>query len=97
MSLIPQKLNYSASPHITTAIRLLAFDPWARDREINVIRLSSHNKALAECIQRWCLVRKVHFVWEFLPSNNSSTRIVYNIYRRLPNICKALVPFIRRI
>jgi surface carbohydrate biosynthesis protein (TIGR04326 family) len=97
MSLIPQKLNYSASPHITTAIRLLAFDLWARDREINLIRLTSQNKALAECMQRWCLDRKVDFVWEFLPSNNSSTGILHNIYKRLPNLCKALIQFIRRI
>lgn len=97
MSLISQKLNYSASPHITTAIRLLAFDLWARDREINTIRLTSQNKALAECMRRWCWDRKVRFVWEVLPSKNSSTTIVNNIYTFLPNTFKALIQFTRRV
>ena len=51
MSLISQKLNYSASPHITTAIRLLAFDLWTRDKNVDSITLTSDDKALAECIE----------------------------------------------
>ena len=47
MSLISQKLNYSASPHITTAIRLLAFDLWTRDKNVDSITLTSDDKALA--------------------------------------------------
>ncbi len=97
MSLLSQKLNYSASPHITTAIRLLAFNLWACDKEINLIRLTSQNKALAECIKRWCFERKVRFVWVVLPSNNSSPKILNNIYAHLPNTLKALVQFTRRL
>lgn len=61
MSLISQKLNYSASPHITTAIRLLAFDLWTRDKNVDSITLTSDDKALAECIKQWCLEREILF------------------------------------
>jgi surface carbohydrate biosynthesis protein (TIGR04326 family) len=97
MTLISEKFNYSASPQITTAIRLLAFDLWARDNNVDSIRLTSDNKALAECIEHWCLERKIPFLWRFRSSKRSSSTIARKIYKGLPNTFKALAQFIRRI
>ena len=84
MSLMPQKLNYSASPHITTAIRLLAFDLWIGDKSVDSITLTSENAALAECIEQWCLKRKVLFFWKSMPYKNTSSKIGHKIYKFLP-------------
>ena len=97
MSLISQKLNYSASPHITTAIRLLAFDLWTRDKNVDSITLTSENIALAKCIEQWCLERRVLFFWKSMPSKKKSITIGRKIYKFLPDIVKGLAQFIRRI
>jgi surface carbohydrate biosynthesis protein (TIGR04326 family) len=97
MSLISQKLNYSASPHITTAIRLLAFDLWARDKNVDSITLTSDDKALAECIKQWCLEREILFFWRFMVSKKPSSTIGRKIYKCLPNMVKALAQITRRI
>mgnify|MGYP006076058443 CR=1 FL=1 len=97
MTLISEKLNYSSSPQITTAIRLLAFDLWARDKNVDSIILTSENKGLAECIEQWCLERGILFCRRSTSSKKPSTTVGHKIYKFLPDIIKALAQLIRRI
>lgn len=97
MTLISEKLNYSSSPQITTAIRLLAFDLWIRDKSVDSITLSSENPMLAKCIEQWCLERGVLFSWLCTSSRKPSLTISRKIYKFFPNIIKAFGQFIRRV
>jgi len=54
MTLLVEKCNYSKSPLIADAIRLLAFNDWAAGRSITSVTLASSNQPLAECLRGWC-------------------------------------------
>ena len=64
MSLVAEKSNFSKSPQINDAIRLLAFIDWASERPLTRITLASANAPLAECLYLWCQKAGVAFQWQ---------------------------------
>ncbi|MBF0340148.1 MAG: hypothetical protein HQL95_04190 [Magnetococcales bacterium] len=46
--------NYTKSLWIDQAIKLMAFDAWARERTITGMRVHSGNRALRATLQAWC-------------------------------------------
>ena len=97
MTLISEKCNYSASPQITDAIRLLAFNLWSLDNQIDSIRITSDNKALVECVQHWCRERKIEFSWDRPLDRKTKLSVLKKLYQNFPNTLRALIQFFRYI
>jgi surface carbohydrate biosynthesis protein (TIGR04326 family) len=93
MTLISEKCNYSTSPQITDAIRLLALNLWSLSNGIDTVRITSGNKELVECVQHWCLARNINFSWDRCPMKKTKKPILKKIYQRLPYASKALIKF----
>lgn len=90
MTLFVEKCNYSKSPQIDDAIRLMAFSDWARDRDVSRIVLASANKSLAECMRLWCEKLSVAFEWQRLPTTSVQLSWVRCAYQSLPLTLQAL-------
>jgi len=84
MTLLVEKCNYSKSPLIADAIRLLAFNDWAAGRSITSVTLASSNQPLAECLRGWCERSGVQFEWQRLPKPAESLSWVRRVYASLP-------------
>ncbi len=97
MTLISEKCNYSASPQITDAIRLLAFNLWSLDNQIDSVRITSDNKALVECVQYWCRERKIRFSWDGRSERKAKSSILRKLYHVLPHTLRALIQLFRYI
>lgn len=96
MTLFAEKCNYSKSPHIADAIRLMAFDDWATNRSPGRIVLTSANGALAESIRLWCAKSGVVFEWRrIMPPNRLSW--VKRAYQSIPHSMQALAWLVRQL
>jgi surface carbohydrate biosynthesis protein (TIGR04326 family) len=95
MTLISSKCNYSGSPQITQAIRLMAFDLWASENKVDSITLSGSDDALSECLDIWSKKRGVKYEYE---RQETSDRLELNARRissHLPNSLKAILCMFR--
>jgi surface carbohydrate biosynthesis protein (TIGR04326 family) len=91
MTLFVEKGNYSKSPQITDAIRLLAFTDWAAGNSIARITLVSANQPLAKCLRGWCKKTGIQFEWQRLHKPVESLSWVRRTYAALPLPLQALV------
>jgi surface carbohydrate biosynthesis protein (TIGR04326 family) len=69
MTLPLEKFTYS-SLYINDAIKLIAFDNWAKSKKIYNINLVSANKELADCIALWCKGLNIPFNFELKKKRN---------------------------
>ena len=97
MTLFVEKCNYSKSPQIEDAIRLMAFTDWAFDRAVGSITLASANQPLAECMRLWCAKLGVAFEWQHLPKQSVHLTRVRRIYQSLPFILQALAGLLHHL
>ena len=95
MTLISNKFNYSDSPQITDAFKLMAFDLWASSNNIGSISLTSSNDALAECLDVWSKKRGIKYEHKREKPIDSPQPIVRRAYKPLPNKLKAIVYLLR--
>jgi len=91
MTLFVEKCNYSKSPQIDNAIRMLAFCDWAVGRAIESITLVSANEPLAECMRKWCEQSSVVFKWQRLPEPSVYFSPVQRLNLALPVAIQALL------
>jgi surface carbohydrate biosynthesis protein (TIGR04326 family) len=84
MTAIAQKFNYNGSPHITDAIRLMAFDTWATESTLSRVVLASSNQPLADCMRMWCARLNVGFEWRRKPKQSVHVSLVRLVYKVLP-------------
>lgn len=97
MTLSVVKCNYSKSPQISNAFKLMAFECWLVDQTITHIKLVSANASLAQCINAWCVNTGLVFEWQSLPEKAVQAEQVSwlrRIYQSLPCKLKALAWFI---
>ena len=94
MTLIAEKCNFSSSPHIDDAIRLLAFDLWASENSIYSVKLTTENTQLAQCIRLWCQSKNTPFHWSRPATERGSFPQLAGM---LPNTFSAMIKFIRRL
>ena len=97
MTLLAEKCNYSSSPHITDAIRLLAFNLWALDKKVESVRITTENKKIVACIEQWCRVRKIKFSLEHRPVKKHEHSMLRKIFDLFPNRLKGLIQLFRHI
>lgn len=93
MTPLAEKFNYSNSPQITNAIRLMAFEFWASNRAIIKIEFSSNNEELMRSLQDWCAKQNISFEFRKItkPVSRISTR--RRLFNLLPSPIQALVVF----
>lgn len=91
MTLLVEKCNYSKSPQINDAIRLLALTDWADGRLLERITLVSANLPLAACLRGWCEKAGVAFEWQRLPKPAQPKSWVRRVYASLPLAVQAWV------
>lgn len=91
MTLLVEKCNYSKSPQINDAIRLLAFTDWAVRRSITHITLASANAPLAKCLRGWCEKTGVAFRWQPLPKSQVPLPWHRRVFAVLPVAMQAWV------
>ena len=97
MTPIAEKFNYSKSPQITDAIRILAFDKWLEGIKVESILLVTQNNLLVGCLELYCKSRNLKFKWQprvDKANQNSKTRIIARI---LPNQIKILIWLIKYV
>jgi surface carbohydrate biosynthesis protein (TIGR04326 family) len=90
MTLFVEKCNYSKSMQINDAIRLMAFDTWAKNRSINSVVLATANKPLAECMRLWCASLGVTFKWQRIVKPAAPRSWVKRICQATPHVLQAL-------
>lgn len=69
MTPLSEKCNFSKSPQIDNAIRLLAFEQWVGGKEVRRIILATAADGLAECLCNWCRNSGIEFERKRLPAN----------------------------
>lgn len=90
MTLLVEKCNYSKSPEIDDAIRLLAFSDWAAGRAPGRLTLVSANQPLADCLRLWCGKSGIPFEWQPLPKPAAPLSWVRRAHAALPLPVQAL-------
>jgi surface carbohydrate biosynthesis protein (TIGR04326 family) len=91
MTLLVEKCNYSKSPQIDDAIRVLAFTDWAAGRALERVTLVSANDPLAECLRVWCEKTGVAFEWRRLPRPVVPLSWARRAFAALPVVMQAWV------
>jgi surface carbohydrate biosynthesis protein (TIGR04326 family) len=91
MTLIVEKCNFSKSPQITDAIRLMAFDDWATCRSIKCVVLFSASRPLSECMRLWCLGSGVSFEFRYLSDETETPVLARRLYQSMPYLLQALI------
>jgi surface carbohydrate biosynthesis protein (TIGR04326 family) len=95
MTAIAQKFTYAGSPHITYAIRLMAFDEkWANDQSLGRVVLASSNQELTECMRLWCQKNGIIFDRQHRSKKSTRLSILRSVYKALPNTVKAIIKLI---
>lgn len=84
MSLLNEKSNFSKSPNIVDACKMIAFNKWATPLKINNLYYFGSNKSLAACLEIWCAQRAIIFQKD--NSVKISNNITYKIrlFEKLP-------------
>lgn len=98
MTALVEKCNYSKSPMITDAIRLFAFDEWAKDfSDIKLIKLVSANRELQDLLKHWCDTQNICFEWKKVPSKAKHKSPFKGIFDRLPHTIQAGVWLLKHL
>jgi surface carbohydrate biosynthesis protein (TIGR04326 family) len=91
MSLLVEKCNFSKSPQINDACKLLAFNKWASNSKFCEIKYCGINNELSECIEVWCRQRNVSFKRDKSLSTIVSGSFLKRVYNRLPYFYQAII------
>jgi len=89
MTLFSEKCNYSKSPHIDDAVRLLAFEQWADEHRLGQITLITANAALAECMDSLCSKAGIPFVRQSKLAAKEGLSWTRRLYRMLPPLLQS--------
>jgi surface carbohydrate biosynthesis protein (TIGR04326 family) len=90
MTLFAEKCNYSKSPHIEEAIRLMAFEGWAKQGAFSGVILATAKADLAECVGSWCERSHMSFEWRRTASVQEHLPWRKRLYQALPHPIQAL-------
>lgn len=90
MTLVAEKCNWSKSRQLPDAVRMLAFDHWAKDKNISTIRLESPNKMLLESMRLWCEAHNITFEYRLIKKRDDSSDFRKLFYKALPYPAQAM-------
>lgn len=97
MTQLAEKCNYSKSPQITDAIRMMAFEVLATDLSLGSVVLASANQFLAECMSSWCIRSGVTFEWRHMSEEAGKQSWTKRLYQFLPHPLQALIWLVRHL
>ena len=90
MSLIVEKCNFSKSPLINDACKLIAFNKWASASKFTEVEYCGVNNQLSECLEIWCREKKVKFKKEKPVSFRKVNSYKRRFYNQLPYFFQAI-------
>jgi surface carbohydrate biosynthesis protein (TIGR04326 family) len=93
MTTVAEKFNYSTSPQITDAIRLMAFDFWASGQTIKEVEFLSSNEELINILENWCVKKSIVFRSKKIAQQVSKVSIRRQLFNLLPLLIQALLVF----
>jgi surface carbohydrate biosynthesis protein (TIGR04326 family) len=91
MTPLAEKFNFSRSPQITDAIRIMAFEEWNRSAQIKSMMLVTNNINLVESLQIYCRDKYIEFEWCRSPDSVVKKSFKSKIYGIVPSRVKAIV------
>jgi surface carbohydrate biosynthesis protein (TIGR04326 family) len=91
MSLIVEKSNFSKSPQIDDACKLIAFDKLASSISLCDIIYCGNNNQLAECFEIWSKQRKVKFKYQKSVKSAIDKPFKDRLYQKLPYFFQAVL------
>ncbi|RTY35989.1 hypothetical protein EKD02_08595 [Chlorobium phaeovibrioides] len=95
MAPIAEKCNFSKSPHITDAVRLMALGDWAAGTSFSEIVLVSENRSLSKCLASWASHKGCKFRWKKIPPKRTQHSLSKNIFKWLPNPVQGILSLTR--
>ena len=93
MTLLAQKCNYSKSPNINEAIKLIAFSGWISTlaQPIKRIRVVSASQGLIKCLQLWATDQDIPMVLQGVSDAVVKRGFFAGFFERLPQLLQALI------
>ena len=93
MTPIAEKFNYSKSPQITDALRLMAFDMWANNHSIKELEILSSHSELIDCLEKWSKSRELQFKVLKVERNTKKISFKKRIYSLFPREIRTIALF----
>lgn len=95
MTLFVEKCNYSKSPQVDDAIRLMAMDGYVNTDAVRSVRFVGASPNLARVLAAWAAQNGFSFVWEQVKVGRCSQYSwIEWLYRKLPNPVQGLTWFV---
>lgn len=91
MTLFVEKSNFSKSPKITDAIRLMALTNWISANTIKNITFASENIKLAKILRDWCEAQNILFEWQNIQVTRQKISWFLRAYKALPSALRAVL------
>ena len=95
MSLFNEKCNFIKSTMINDAIKLIAFEDFKKDRNLEKIVLYSSNKHLCNCFKDWCKKNQVSIEIKICKKeiDNKKVKLSSIFFRAMPKILQSILWF----
>lgn len=97
MTLINEKSNFSKSPQINNAIKILGLKEWLKKNQYTKITVVTHNDKLAEGLKIYCNLTSIKFNWQKDQKQKNTSNLHIKIYHMLPYYLKSLVWFVHHL
>lgn len=90
MSLLAEKCNYTKSRQINDVIKMLAFDDWAKGKNIKRVTLVTHRQNLSDCMRSWCKRSSIRYKRKTAGLRPSSRTWLKKIHDSLPHVFQGI-------
>ena len=97
MTLLAGKCNFAKSPQIDDAIKLLAFDKWAKGKRVETLALTTSKAGLAKVLKFWCLKTGTNFQWQHIKEEAGSVFLPIQLYQSMPHLAQACTLLVRHL
>lgn len=97
MTLLAEKCNFAKSPQIDDAIKLLAFDKWARGKRFKTLALTTSKAGLAKVLKFWCHKTGTNFQWQHIEEEAGPVSLPTQLYQSMPHLARAGTLLVRHL
>ena len=97
MTLLAGKCNFAKSPQIDDAIKLLAFDKWAKGKRVETLGLTTGKVGLAKVLKFWCHKTGTNFQWQHIEEEAGSVSLPTQLYQSMPHLARAGTLLVRHL
>jgi|GEM_PF-4864960 len=97
MTLLAEKCSYANLPQIDDAVKLLAFDKWARGKRFKTLALRTGKAGLAKVLKFWCFKTATNFQWQHIEEEARSIYLPRQLYQSMPHLAQACTSLVRHL